>query len=98
MPEVRLPPAIDLGAAARLCDEIEAATKGAAGSPVVIAGTPGIFCDGLDFAPLATGEMPQEAVAAAVERFSQCIALLRGAAVPTIALVDGAARGGGLGL
>jgi methylglutaconyl-CoA hydratase/polyketide biosynthesis enoyl-CoA hydratase PksH len=55
----------------------------------------GTFCRGMDHASLlAEGASPH----AGLDRFAACLTRVRNAPRPTIALVDGAALGGGLGL
>lgn len=68
------------------------------GAASVVSGpgqAPGVFCRGMDLAAAAgdDGEMRM-----ALGRFARCVARLRWAPCPTVALVDGEVSGGGLGL
>jgi enoyl-CoA hydratase/carnithine racemase len=68
---------------------------------VIIEGVPGRFCLGMDFAT-ALAARTRTARRAAMRRglgaFAQCLKLLLELSRPTLAIVDGPAIGGGLGL
>jgi enoyl-CoA hydratase/carnithine racemase len=66
--------------------------SGATASVIVIEGEPGRFCLGMDFAPAIAGTPTQ------LQPFAQLIAALLRAPRPTLAVIDGPALGGGLGI
>lgn len=97
--EILLPQAITGEGALRLIAEVQRAIDDPNHGTIVFGGgTAGFFCEGIDLKPLADGKTARGAVAEAVEAFARCLQLLRRSPKPTIALVDGIARGGGLGL
>lgn len=65
---------------------------------IVLEGTQDCFCRGLDFSFARDAPGATRAVADDLGRFAECLALLLKAGRPTLAVVDGAALGGGLGL
>ena len=88
-----------------LIRDIEAAIADPASSAIVVAGGDDVFCEGLDFASL--GAAPDEPAAPApaedqvrpaLEAFAHGLDALRSAGKPSVALVAGAARGGGVGI
>ena len=96
--QVAVPGSIDAAGAARLLADIRAAAESPRHEAIVFAGIDGTFCNGLDVAGLAAASAGRDEIAAAVDTFAQCLALLHTVPKPTLALVDGDARGGGLGL
>jgi enoyl-CoA hydratase/carnithine racemase len=62
---------------------------------LVLHGEDGVFCEGMDLAAISAN--PPDASDAAYA-FARCLEIVRGAASPTLAVVDGPALGGGLGL
>jgi len=94
---VAVPRTIDAQAAARLLDDIRRAIDDPAPGAIVLCGAEGTFCDGLDIG-LAAGAAGSGEIDAAIDAFAQCLALLQRSPKPTVALVDGDARGSGLGL
>jgi enoyl-CoA hydratase/carnithine racemase len=64
---------------------------------VVIASEAGEFCRGIDLDGLARGVYPG-GYAGAVAGYARCLALLRGVRPATIAVVEGTATGGGVGV
>lgn len=80
------------GFAARVADAI---ADGNARAVVLTGSGDGVFCRGLDLAALG-GE--PERVEIALRSFAQCVADVRLSARPTIAVVDGQAIGGGVGV
>jgi enoyl-CoA hydratase/carnithine racemase len=90
---IQVPAALDSTGVLGLRAAIHAATE-TVPSVVVLEGTGGVFCRGLALDTLADGR----AVAASVRAFAGCLEALRLAAWPSIAVVDGEALGGGLGL
>lgn len=86
-----LPTALDGSSIAALERELDAAER-AECAGWLLRGSGEVFCNGLD----VVGE-PEGAAAAALH-FGRVLARLHAAPVPTLAVVDGAAIGGGLGL
>jgi enoyl-CoA hydratase/carnithine racemase len=90
---VQVPAVLDAASVFALHAAVEAAPDGRA-ELLLLEGTEGIFCRGLDVADISQNRT----VTASVHAFSRCLEALRFAPCPTIALVDGPALGGGLGL
>ena len=90
--EIAVPEALSLETLRALRARLEAIEGGV----IVLRGGPTTFCRGLDFGAL--GSVGGAPVGAALEDFGACLLSLRGAAAPVIAVVEGAALGGGLGL
>jgi enoyl-CoA hydratase/carnithine racemase len=68
---------------------------------VVLQGSPGRFCLGMEFSAalaLGTEEVERAAMRRGLGAFAHCLKLLMEYPRPTLALVDGPAVGGGLGL
>ncbi|MCC6523239.1 MAG: enoyl-CoA hydratase/isomerase family protein [Polyangiaceae bacterium] len=63
----------------------------------LVTGGDGTFCRGMDLAGYAAGGVSGAALGS-LRQFGACIGRLRRAGRPTIALVDGAVQGGGVGL
>jgi enoyl-CoA hydratase/carnithine racemase len=64
-------------------------------SAIVLEGSDGVFCRGLDPSANLLGHAEREA---AIEAFADCLGILRRSPAPSVAVVDGEALGGGLGL
>jgi enoyl-CoA hydratase/carnithine racemase len=97
VPAIRLPPAIGLLTVRALLSDIEAAIRDPARKVVMIEGGDGVFCRGLDFLSVdAAGD--DASVRDAVQAFAETLALLKHSSKPTLALIDGVAHGGGVGL
>lgn len=94
-PVVRIPvpPTLNSATALTLHAAIDTACDPALGV-IVLQGAEGVFCRGMDLDGLANGGSADESVYA----FARCLEALRFAACPTVAVVDGQALGGGLGL
>ncbi|MBZ5708978.1 enoyl-CoA hydratase/isomerase family protein [Nannocystis pusilla] len=87
--------ALDPDGIAALAGAVEQAVAAAARA-LVIASEAAEFCAGMDLAAaLKTGTGPMRA---AMERYAGCLELLASAPLATIAVVTGAASGGGVGL
>lgn len=96
MHRITLPESLTLASLARLEADLEAATRDAGARVFALAGaSETTFCRGMDLAAMAGAEGD---ALAALSRFAGCVARLRRAPRPTIALVDGEALGGGVGL
>jgi len=100
-----IPKAIAPEAVIQLAHDIDYAIADDATTHVVIEGRDGVFCEGLDFAALAfarregaKSENFEAEIREAVEAFAHCLTALRFSRKPTMALVDGPARGGGVGI
>ncbi len=72
---------------------------------IFLVGQDGQFCSGLDFAELIGDGMAENwpglletEIKATVQAFADCLSRLRFSNKPTIAIVDGPARGGGVGM
>ena len=67
---------------------------------ITLEGIPGSFCDGLDLEVLTSPQhdMTDSIPYLTVKQLGQLLALINQAPCPVIALVDGPARGGGVGL
>lgn len=89
---IALAPSLSPGSLDTLEKELEA---GRDADVWVLRGTPDVFCRGMDLASAATGDGDMHA---ALRRFARCIARLRWAPCPTVAVIDGEVSGGGLGL
>lgn len=74
----------------------DAAADGSPCRALVLEGTDGRFCRGMDLAAL--GERPEEHAAAGVAQYAACLRALRDSPRPVIALVDGDVAAGGVGL
>jgi enoyl-CoA hydratase/carnithine racemase len=85
-----VPHALDAASILALHAAIDAAGDGL----IVLEGTDGVFCRGMDLEGLADGHV----AAASAHAFARCLEALRLSPNPTIAVVDGPALGGGLGL
>ena len=90
-----VPGAIDAARAEARAAAIAAASE-ATERVIVLEGGDGTFCRGMDFS--AEPDSDGEAVAAGAAWFARCLDAIHGAAKPTVAVVDGVALGGGLGL
>ena len=92
---VRVPAALNRSSLASLRDALASASRDAHVRAVVLRGADaGVFCRGVDFAAIAAGEDPT----AAVDAFAGCLLEIRACAKPVVALVEGEAAGGGLGV
>lgn len=89
---IGVPSALSPSSLATLRARLEAVVGGV----VVLRGTAEDFCRGIDFSALRG--LPPEAEFRALDDFEACLCALRRAPAPVIALVEGPALGGGLGL
>ncbi|WAS98203.1 enoyl-CoA hydratase/isomerase family protein [Nannocystis punicea] len=87
--------ALDTEGIAALADAVELAAAGSARALVIASEGPE-FCAGMDLA--AALRTPAAQMRAAMERYAACLELLTSAKLATIAVVTGAASGGGVGL
>lgn len=95
---IPLPASLDLAGVAALAATLASAQADPEARVVVLTGAGGeVFCTGLDAESLLASE-ESSARRAAVENYQRALLSLREGRHPTIALVEGAARGGGVGL
>lgn len=97
IPRITVPPALDLEGATAFACAVESAAQDPACRVIRIEGTPGEFCRGLDFQSLVS-EGNEGAAEAGMRAFLRCLRAIRTAGRPVIAVVDGPALGGGLGI
>lgn len=95
---IAVPETLSRRSVAALLQAIEAATSDTSVNAIVVHGTGDSFCRGLDFEDLAHVSAGQGGPSEHMERYCQCLKLLRFADKPTIAVVQAAAIGGGMGL
>lgn len=88
--EIRLPRTLSAASVAALSTSVAEAPR--SGRVLVLRGADGVFCDGLDLAEAGRG------VAPAMKAFVEALLGLYRSPVPTLALADGSALGGGLGI
>jgi enoyl-CoA hydratase/carnithine racemase len=92
-----LPEALDFPAIERLAAEIDRAVTDAATRVLRLEGSGSVFCRGMNLEAVSAAG-PSSAKADGVGRFAHCLQALAKSTKPTLALVDGPAQGGGLGL
>jgi enoyl-CoA hydratase/carnithine racemase len=92
---IALPPTLGTDSLAALRADFERAAADPDAGPWILHGADGTFCRGMDLSGMSssTDEAPPGPRA-----FAECLALLRTAPRPTIALIDGAVLGGGVGV
>ena len=66
--------------------------------PVMLTGGEGVFCDGMSFTEVLRPEHSEQDLRAALQLIAELFARLLRHSAPSLALVDGTAIGGGLGL
>jgi enoyl-CoA hydratase/carnithine racemase len=93
---IHVPPALSDATVDTLAREIAAALDDESVPGLALRGTAGAFCRGMELNCLASG-LPAEA-GGGVRRFAASLVLLMQARKPTLAVVQGPALGGGLGL
>jgi enoyl-CoA hydratase/carnithine racemase len=92
---VRVPPALDAANLAGLSAALDAALQDERIPAVFLEGEPGIFCRGLDLDAASEARYDLEP---ALEVFAALLLTIRRAPKPIVAVVDGEAVGGGVGL
>lgn len=97
---ITVPPALGQTSVQELLLAIDAAARDHTVRTITLAGSPGVFCRGLDFAELLhkADDHSRTQRLAAIDTFGRLLWTLRSTTKPTIALVDGPALGGGVGL
>jgi enoyl-CoA hydratase/carnithine racemase len=93
-----LPEAIDADGIMSLRKRLIALESDETTTSIILEGANGIFCKGLRLASLHGIGAPARTVFAALHAFGDCLRILRRSGKPTLALVDGDAIGGGLGI
>ncbi len=91
--EIDVPPVIDPDSAARFAADFERAAADSNSRVIVLVGRDGVFCRGMHPASADSSELRQH-----LHHFAESLLRIRYAGKPVIAVVDGAAFGGGLGL
>ena len=94
---VPVPERLDTSSVLQLEDSLERALADHTGRVVVLRGRPGTFCEGMSLEPTEGGERARE-LHAGLEAFARCLHLLRTSSKPTMAVVEGIALGGGMGV
>jgi len=98
---IQVPPLLDVKVLRALRDAVEAVVSDPARGLVLLEGASGVFCRGFDLGRLlepAEGRSAEEEAGLATDEFAQCLRLIREAAKPAMAIVDGEVLGGGVGL
>lgn len=94
---ISLPAALGLDTVEQLARDLEQAATDTGVRVIVLQGTGDTFCRGLDADELIATEDEAER-RRAIEGYQRCLRALRLGPKPALALVDGAALGGGVGL
>jgi len=92
---VTVPQALDGETIPQLYADVSAAMAGSAGA-IILQGTEGLFSRGIDFEYLLRAGYKE--FEPAVQTFMETLLLLRSGPKPVIAVIDGEARGSGVGL
>lgn len=95
---IAVPETLSRQSVAALLQAIETATSDATVNAIVVHGTGETFCRGLDFEDLAHVNGVHGGPSEHLDSYCKCLRLLRFADKPAIAVVRGAAIGGGVGL
>jgi len=93
---VQVPSALDAESVSRFRAAIATVTSDgeADGRVVLLRGAPGVFCRGMRLLPSSNGEDEKRALA----DFCRCLVAIRFASCPVLAVVDGEALAGGVGV
>ncbi len=95
---IALPSALGRGAAAALLEALDRAARDETVTVVVLHGSDGVFCRGLDLGEIVAAGGDESAMKAAADTFADLMGAILFLPRPVIAEVDGEALGGGLGL
>ena len=91
--EVRVPAVIDPESAARFGQDFESALSADSARVIALVGADNVFCRGMQPSSPDAAELRDH-----LQDFAECLLRMRFAAKPVVAVVDGVAIGGGLGL
>jgi enoyl-CoA hydratase/carnithine racemase len=92
---IALPASLTIGSLESLAAELDRAASAADATVWLLHGTRGTFCRGMDLGSLSQAV---EMAPSSLRKFAGCLSRLQHASRPTIALVEGEALGGGVGL
>jgi enoyl-CoA hydratase/carnithine racemase len=95
--QISVPAELDAGVIVALSLEIKRAVEDPVTRVLALRGADGAFCRGMSLSEVASSERGDDP-SGAVRAFARCLEVLLLAAKPTIAVVDGDALGGGLGI
>lgn len=98
---VHVPPVINRESARVFAQEFERACLNQPDRVVLLEGSEGVFCRGMDLAMLAklqAGTERRSDLSPELEEFAACLRRIRYAGKPVIAVVDGEALAGGVGI
>src|SRR5262245_13426296 len=91
--EIRVPPAVDPQGASRFAQAFDDAAQTDSCRTIVLKGDGQVFCRGLQSPGMDSSELRRN-----LQDFAECLLRMRFAPKPVLAVVDGIALGGGLGL
>jgi len=94
---IRVPEALTHSSTETFQQAIVTAAQSAAFEVIVIVGAPETFCRGLDLDAIASAGS-SDFIAEAANAYCRCLTTLRFCNKPTVAVVQGAAAGGGVGI
>lgn len=94
---IDVPETLSSSSVRALAEAVDAAVRDGTTETVVLQGGQETFCKGLDFEEIA-GAGDVNAIEASTREYCRCLTMLRFSDKPTVALVRGAATGGGVGL
>jgi polyketide biosynthesis enoyl-CoA hydratase PksH len=91
--EIRVPPAVNPESASRFARDFDSAMQSDSFRAIVLVGEERVFCRGLQPSGTDAAQLREH-----LQNFAACLLRMRFAPKPVIAVVDGSALGGGLGL
>jgi enoyl-CoA hydratase/carnithine racemase len=98
---IQAPPVINGESVRAFAQELERACSNQAHRVILLSGSEGGFCRGMDLSTLAKMEAGKEScpdLSLELEEFARCLRQIRFAGKPVIAVVDGEVLAGGLGI
>ena len=98
---VQVPPVIDGASVRAFAQEFERGCSDQASRVILLAGSNGVFCQGMNLARLTrepVGVEPHPDFWPELEAFAACLRQIRYAVKPVVAVVEGAALAGGVGI
>ena len=93
-----VPESLNCSSVHEFAQAIDAAMQDDTAGAIVLQGTRETFCRGLDFDEIADTGNIAGAPTRAIEDYCRCLRALRFSDKPTVAIVQGASLGGGVGL